>query len=73
MILFTADWCSNCKPVKIKLNAECIVFREISMDTVEGVNKARELGIRGIPSLVDGDTVVTGQQPCLEYINDKCS
>jgi len=68
MILFTANDCTSCIPVKKALAN--IRHEVINLDSDEGLTVARNLGIRGVPTIVQNNLVTTGQQQCLDLIGE---
>lgn len=71
MKLLTTDWCVQCKPVKkfIEENG----FDVTIVDASDGVGaKAMDhFGLRSVPSLIDGNTVVSGAKNVIEYLQQK--
>ncbi len=49
MILYTAPWCSQCKPVKSFIEKHDLPVREVNVDTIN----PQELNIRSLPTLLD--------------------
>ena len=70
MKLFTANWCSQCKPVKQFIDSNNLEVELIDVDTEKGANAASALGIRGLPTLVDGDNTLVGDK-VLPYLKEK--
>ena len=54
--LYTAEWCSACKSLKKTLEGMDTKVTLVDIDTPEGSEKARGLGVRGIPMLYDTET-----------------
>ena len=70
MKLFTANWCSQCKPVKQFIDTNNLDVELIDVDTEEGANVASSLGIRGLPTLIDGSNTIVGSK-ILAYLEEK--
>ena len=70
MKLFTANWCSQCKPVKQFIDTNNLDVELIDVDTEEGANVASSLGIRGLPTLIDGSNTIVGSK-ILSYLEEK--
>ncbi len=69
VVIFSAPWCSGCMTVKKVLYEKNIWFREINIDTEEGMNRARELGIRNIPvTFVEGKKFVGSSLQTIDMI-----
>lgn len=68
MILFSAPWCVKCKPIKDKLEGSDVDIVDIS--TADGAQKAAELGIRGVPTVVDNDVLIVGQEKIMAHLKD---
>lgn len=71
-VLFSADGCSSCKTLKQSLAARGWGFTELSLDTEEGMDKAVEYCVRGLPVAVlrysDGaEVVLRGVHPIEDY------
>ena len=60
MELYSADWCTQCTPVKqlIKDNEWPVAI--VDVDTPEGADKASASGVRGLPTLRVDDTSIVG-------------
>lgn len=52
--LYTADWCMACKGLKQRLKQLDVEVVEVNID--KETDKARELGVRGIPLLFNTET-----------------
>ena len=63
VVVYSADWCVGCKTIKKILEQNYIEYREINIDTEEGIMKARELGIRNIPVTFVGEERFVGSSP----------
>ncbi len=57
--LFSATWCSNCKPVKSVLTTlegeGLITVDSVDIDTPEGMELAQEFSVKSIPTVVFED------------------
>ncbi len=68
MILFTANWCSQCGNVKKTLDAKGCVYETVDVDSPDGMELAAKHCIRSLPSaLIDGN-VISGAQNILKAI-----
>lgn len=70
--VFSAAWCPSCTILKGNLKESNVNFEVVDCDTDEGMSKASELGVRGLPTTIiyDGDVVlrkIVGLQPTAEY------
>ncbi len=70
MIIFTAKWCAPCASLKQwiseQVGIEHISIRYIDIDKEPDV--ARTNGIRSIPTLVDGNTLLSGNENIRPHI-----
>lgn len=68
MILFTANWCTQCKPIKkfIEESDQDIDIEIVDID--KQMDIAKEYGIRGIPAMVKGQELFVGQQEILNEL-----
>jgi glutaredoxin len=64
VVLFSASWCGYCKLAKSYLSDRRISYREVDIDTRDGLSDfARAGGGKGIPLLVAGRNRVQGFSP----------
>ena len=68
MLLFSAEWCGACKPVKSLIETDKLDVELVDIDSPKGMDVATQAGIRGIPALVDGDTFVQGADEIMKYL-----
>ena len=57
-MVYTAEWCRDCRAAKQFLDSHGIVYTEVNVDTVPGASDEvlRHVGKRAIPQLViDGE------------------
>ena len=71
-VLFSAEGCVSCKTLKKSLAARGWGFTEFSLDTEEGMDKALEYGVRGLPVVImrysdDAEVVLRGVRPIEDY------
>ncbi|MBI5615678.1 MAG: DUF4124 domain-containing protein [Gammaproteobacteria bacterium] len=60
-VLYTAAWCGYCRKAKAYLAAKGIAFREVDIETPDGLAAfARDGGGKGVPVLVLGKTRIEG-------------
>lgn len=60
-VLYTATWCGYCRKAKAYLAARGIAFREVDIETPDGLAAfARDGGGKGVPVLVLGKTRIDG-------------
>ena len=80
MKLFGAAWCGPCNHTKAKLTAagfdlverEPVAPNEIQVvDIDQHIDLARENGVRGIPTLIDGEKRFTGFEPIWAELKDR--
>lgn len=69
MILVSAGWCTNCKPVKKYMEERGFDYDLLDAD--EQVEYVRSMGIRGIPTLIDGDKLLTGVETIKNYLEER--
>ncbi len=78
MKLYTAEWCSMCKPIKAKIKArvEAGEIAEdyveiVDIDTTKGEAEAMRLGIRALPTLTvkDDQDFYTNINEIMELVN----
>ncbi len=58
--VFSASWCQGCKTVKKVLNEKGIAYSVTDIESKEGMEKAKALGIRNIPVTLVGDSLFVG-------------
>lgn len=62
--VFSASWCTNCKPYKLYLKNLGIEFEEIDVESEEGAKLATQFSVRSLPTSIvegaDGETVFMG-------------
>lgn len=64
VVLYSAEWCSYCKKAKAYLAGKGIAYREVDIDTPDGLAAfARAGGGKGVPLLVAGGRQVGGFSP----------
>jgi len=64
VVLFSASWCGYCKLARSYLSDRRIAYREVDIDTKDGISDfARAGGGKGIPLLVAGRNRVQGFSP----------
>lgn len=66
MILITADWCVNCKPIK-----EYVAEKQYDVtlvDADENREYIRSIGVRSVPTLIDGDKIFVGADSIKNYL-----
>lgn len=68
MLLFSAVWCGNCKPIKSFIESEKLNVEVVDIDTHRGMEIATQQGVRGIPALVDGNTFITGANEIMKHL-----
>ena len=60
-VLYTASWCGYCRKAKAWLAAKGIAFREVDIETPDGLAAfARDGGGKGVPVLLLGKTRIDG-------------
>ena len=52
VVVFSAEWCPNCPGFKQALTAKGIEFREVDVDTDEGMVEAQKYQVRGLPTTI---------------------
>jgi glutaredoxin 3 len=62
VVLFSADWCPNCKQVKKLLDKQGVRFTELDVerDPRSAAFQQEHLQIRGFPVLVAGERIIGG-------------
>jgi glutaredoxin len=64
VVLFTAAWCGYCQKAKAYLQAKGVSYREVDIDTPEGLQAfAQAGGGKGVPLLVANGRSVRGFSP----------
>lgn len=64
VVLYSAAWCGYCTKAKAYLGAKGIAYREIDIDTPDGLASfAQAGGGKGVPLLLAGDQRVQGFSP----------
>ncbi len=64
VVLYSADWCGYCKKAKAYLGEKGIGYREVNIDTPDGMTAfAQEGGGKGVPLLVADGQRVRGFSP----------
>ena len=63
VVVYSANWCIGCKTIKKVLEQNYVEYREVDIDTEDGMMKAKELGIRNIPVTFVGDERFVGSNP----------
>ena len=72
--VYSAHWCVGCSQLKKLLNSKGVTFTEVDIDTVEGMQEAKALNIKGIPTSVIGDKIFVGsKQEIIEAILEAAS
>ena len=69
-ILFGAEWCAPCKRVKKFLCNHGISYDYVDIDDDTGLEFARELGIRSVPTMSISGTLVTGENEIMEAFGE---
>jgi glutaredoxin len=60
-VLFSATWCGYCKQAKAYLTARKIAYRDVDIDTQDGLAEFAHAGAsKGIPLLISGSTRLQG-------------
>jgi glutathione S-transferase len=69
--LWQAEWCPHSHRVRLRLTELGIsyVARQVPVDRDERLLLEADTGVRSIPTLVDGDTIVSGADAILEHLN----
>lgn len=73
LVVVSSKHCSNCGPLKRKLDENGIKFREVDAELDENMEFCRNYGVRGLPTTLffeDGELVksLVGNNPVKEYI-----
>lgn len=67
--VYSAKWCQGCGTVKKVLEQKGIAYEVVDIDTVEGMEKAKELGVRNIPvTVVNGERFIGSSKQVLDMI-----
>jgi glutaredoxin len=74
--IYSAKWCSGCTQLKKLLSSKEVPFTEVDIDTIEGMQEAKTLNIKGIPTSIIGDKIFVGSkqeiiEAILEAVNDQ--
>jgi glutathione S-transferase len=66
-----AEWCPHSHRVRLRLTELGVPFlaRQISVGRDERDDMAMRTGLRSIPTLVDGDTIIHGADEILAHLN----
>jgi glutathione S-transferase len=66
-----AEWCPHSHRVRLRLTELGIpyVARQVPVDRDERLLLEEKTGVRSIPTLVDGDAILTGADAILEHLN----
>ncbi len=69
--LWQAEWCPYSHRVRLRLTELGVPFvaRQIPVDREERQALEESTGVRSIPTLVDGDTVVSGADAIIAHLN----
>jgi glutaredoxin len=54
--------------VKKNLADKNIIYEYVDIDTDEGMEKARRASVRGVPTIVNGNALAVGLEPCKKLI-----
>lgn len=70
--LWQAEWCPHSHRVRLRLTELRLdwVARGIPLDRSERAAMEAETGLRSIPTLVDGDTIVHGADAILAHLDE---
>ena len=69
-MLFTTPSCPNCPKAKELLNEKNVEYESIDASTPEGLEKAKELGIMQVPTLVTDDKkIISGIDQIENFLN----
>lgn len=49
--LYSASWCNACVAVKSQLDSMGLQYKVVDVDSTEGMLKAKDMGVRGLPFL----------------------
>jgi glutathione S-transferase len=73
--LWQAEWCPHSHRVRLRLTELRLdwVARAVPADRAERDAMEAATGSRSIPTLVDGDAVVEGDDAILEYLDERHS
>jgi glutaredoxin len=70
--LITSETCAPCKIVKQKIAENNWEVEILDLNTVEGVNKARQHSIRNVPTLItDEGSIIVGAENILKELEGK--
>lgn len=67
-ILLSANWCSNCQPVKHHIKCNELDVKILDVDTPEGNMVAMKYSVRGLPTLIKDGVTYVGQEKIMEVI-----
>lgn len=71
LVLFSADWCSSCTPVKKVIEQKRYPVNVLSIDSDEGEHAAHAAGVRQIPALqLEDGTLLTESNAILNILKD---
>ena len=68
--LIGAAWCAPCGRVKRFLDNRGVGYRYVDIDTEEGLELARELGVRSVPAMVVDGNVIVGEPNIMEAFGE---
>ena len=69
-VLIGAAWCAPCGRVKRFLHNRGVGYRYVDIDTEEGLELARELGVRSVPAMVVDGNVIVGEPNIMEAFGE---
>jgi len=69
-VLIGASWCAPCKQVKEFLDNRGIDYTYVDIDTEQGMELAKDWGIRSVPSMSVEGTIVTGDVKIMEAYSE---
>lgn len=69
-ILLGAAWCAPCGRVKRFLKDRGVGYDYVDIDAENGLELARDLGIRSVPSMSIDGTIVTGEKEIMEAFGE---
>lgn len=71
--LFTAPWCSACKPIKALVKRKRYDVEIIDVDTEAGSKEAASVGVRALPTLTTttkGSEFLVGPEPINKFLKE---
>tara|TARA_R100001594_G_scaffold53735_1_gene87274 strand:+ start:12467 stop:12676 length:210 start_codon:yes stop_codon:yes gene_type:complete len=68
MILFTADWCTQCKPIKQFLDNNTRDVEVVNVDTESGEELMQKYNVRGLPTLISNGENIVGAAKIMQEI-----